>query len=270
MKKYALFLSSLLLLTAAGCSSTAQETNSHKTYVEKVTQPTAASLPETTSPETDAPTETESSTETKTTAETAAVQTLPAETSAPTETETTAASAADVLEEAVREAFTADSALLGRWEYVDGYAFRFRKDSDADLLLDYTSLLHFEDGKLFWDGELYPMQIEEKTISVVKDGKVLVHLISEDALSTDDLHGVYTVGKCELYDILAAGAENAEFKLEAGEDFWIIKPVQYNTFDGKLYLLQDGSELVMPYYIDEQGLHLTGETGEEDLLTRAE
>ncbi len=270
MKKYAVLMSALLLLTAVGCSSTVQDADSSKTYVEKVTQPPADTLPETTAPETDAPAETAASTETQNTAETAALQTLPAETGAPTETETTAASDADALEEAVREAFTADSELLGRWEYVNGYAFRFREDSDADLLLNYTSLLHFEDGKLFWDGELYPMQVEEKTISIVKDGKVLVHLISEDALSTDDLHGVYTIGKCELYDILATGVENAEFTLEAGEDFWIIKPVQYNTFDGKLYLLQDGSELVMPYYIDEQGLHLTGETGEEELLTRAE
>ncbi len=270
MKKYAVLMSAALLLTAAGCSSTAQDAGSNKTYVEKVTQPSAESLPETEATETDAPTETESSTETQTTAATTMPQTLPAETAVPAETETTAASAADALEEAVREAFTADNALLGRWKYVDGYAFRFREDSDADLLLNYTSLLHFEDGKLFWDGELYPMQVEEKTISVVKDGKVLIHLISENTLSADDLHGVYTIGKCELYDTLAAGVENAEFMLEAGKEFWIVKPVQYNTFEGKLYLLQDGSELVMPYYIDEQGLHLTGETGEEDLLTRAE
>ncbi len=272
MKKYTAFLSALLLLTAVGCSDTAasqeQETTALKLYIDAPAKITTEA-------------ETTQASETSATAsvtETAAAEETAAPAASGTETASTASetsaetSAADeTVTQAAPVPNDADPAILGTWQYTDGYGFRFMEDRKAEIVADYTHYMHLKDSQMYFDDELYPLQITGNAISFYYNEELFLLLEADTAPDAANLTGRYRLGACGLYDELSAGAGDAVYYVDViGQQFRLITPIEYDTIDGVLRLVDRGSELFMAYSVDAQGLHLTDSDGVQDLLTRAE
>lgn len=276
MKKYIAFLSALLLLTAVGCSDTAapqeQETTALKLYIDAPAKTTAETETTQTSEISAEPAVTETAAAEETTGETAAPAASGTETAGIDSGTSAETSAAD---ETVTQAATvpndADPALLGAWQYTDGYGFRFMEDRKAEIVADYTDYMHLKGSQMFFDDELYPLQIAGNSISFYYNEELFLLLEADTAPDAANLTGRYRLGACGLYDELSAGASDAVYYVDViGEQLRLITPIEYDTIDGVLRLVDRGSELFMAYSVDAQGLHLTDSDGVQDLLTRAE
>ncbi len=272
MKKIAVFLSVLSLLAASGCSNaenaaesdTPAETN-FSIIVEELPEisDTAASESETTAV---------SETVTETTAETIAEMTISTEAS---DTETSAsAEAVSTAETFTQPENTAD--LLGTWEYVDGYRFRFMEGNAAEMQVDFSGTMTFTEDKLYYNGTQYIPTVMDENVSVkLDDGTTLLRLTALDRYDTFTFNGRYRLEECWLYSQITDGIspeESPVYYVEVNSNtFRLVTKAEYHASpDGVLQLVQGGDTLTLHYEVDAVSLKITDETGAQDILKRVE
>jgi hypothetical protein len=269
MKKYTALLAAFLFLTAAGCSDAPegqeQETTAFKVYVDKITEaPTETIMITETEPETETTVQTEAETESPETTASSASGTETPETDAPSqETEPSTEPETVVTEE--------DPEIVGTWEYLGGYGFRFMKNGEAELITNFSSVYQLTEEGMLYCGEPCTMEYTANSVTYTCGGENVLTLESETEIDPFALDGRYKIGACLLYDSIAASSGRRTFYMDInGALFWAAVPMQYRISGDSLTLVQNGSEICMTYSIDEEGLHMTDASGTEELMTRVE
>ncbi len=268
MKKMTAAAIAVLTLAAVGCQK--KETEDSKapdytlTIMESAEEGTASSTEETESPSETAAAPSEEATD-------AAPVTTEA---SPTETEP-AASEEETSEEAEQETETfvageTDDALIGTWEYENGFRIQLMEQNAMVMFVDYSGVMNFDDG-CFSIGEMdCSISADADGVTAVYDNETILHMTPESGTNSVSLQGLYHLEDCYVYDSVAGVLTENYYILLEGEKLFLGTTGFYNAADGELLLFSAGDTLTLQYEIHEKALVITDENDQTDVLTKME
>lgn len=275
MRKMILLCSLLSLLTAVGCAENTQnkETESYEIVVAVPTDASETTAPPATESETistPAPTETAS---TETTAASSAAESTNTES-----TETTAESETAPLQTETAETIrvpngNTDASLFGTWEYEDGYRMCFMDENRAELQMDYAWNISFSEGELHYESAPCEVSVSNNTLTAFQNGEIVLKLTADADIDMEHPDGRYSIDRsCTEYQELAEGlTELPVYYLDVnGESTRLVLEVQYDASNGRLCMMQNGTNVEVVYQIDGDTLTITDDTGAEDVLKRVQ
>ncbi len=275
MKKIILLCSLFSLLTAVGCAENAQneETESYEVVVAKPTAASETIVSATAESETiSTPLQTETTSEETTAASTAAESTNTESTETADESET--APLQTETSETVRVPNgNTDAALFGTWEYDDGYRMCFMDENRAELQMDYAWNISFSEGKLHYESTPCGVSVSNNTLTAFQNGEIVLKLTADADIDLENPNGRYSIDKtCTEYRELAEGlAEPPVYYLDInGESTRLVLEVQYDASNGRLCMMQNGTNVDVMYQIDGDTLTITDDEGAEDVLKRVQ
>ncbi len=275
MKKIAVFLSVLSLLSASGCGNT-ENAQTDTTAEAPIYTVVIDEQTETTEAPTEQPTEATtaaSSAETEAIAETTAESAVETTVSAAESTVSSEPSVSEMIAETIPD--VQDTAnLVGTWEYVNGYRFRFMEGNAAEMQVDYSSTMFFSGERLYYDGGQYtPLVNEEKITVTLDDGTKMLSLTALEREDGSNFNGRYRLEDCKFYQFLTDGmTERPAYEIEVRDSaFRVVMDAQYHaTEDGVLELVQNDSTLKLHYIVEENAMTIFDENGAQDILRRVE
>ncbi len=264
MKKILCMIILLGMVNATGCQNSAEQSDSSAPDL-------VITLEETTEPsETEVPT-TEETTASETIEETVTEEIVtesePAETITETLAETNASTESEE-ETAVFEAAAADEALLGEWQYENGFRMRFYDENEMIMFIDYTGALNFEDGYFTVYDISCAVLSTADAVTAVYEGETILHMTPAEGNNAMALQGLYQLEPCYLYEVLSMN--------ETGECYLLIEDQRvyagflgyYNASDGEMQLFSQGDELILQYEVSGDTLRITDENMQTDILTK--
>ncbi len=260
MKRTALCLGIAMLLASVGCSNTSDEGSK---------------------PETNFVLEIDSIAESEGTeaASTQAPSTEPASESAiPSVTETTQTETPQTSETSQTSESTAETtvtvndsgAIIGKWQFVDGYCLEFFKGDHAELSLDYTWVMSLQGDKLIYMEEEYPLVISGNTISANQGETVILKMTAMDGADASAGNGRFLLEPCQVYDdqSLEETQTQTYYVDLKGETVELIMPSKYEVNGNVLRMIDDTGTMDCSYEIQGEVLIIKDETGAQDVLTR--
>lgn len=271
MKKTALFLGIIMLLTITGCSgNSAENTKSEPDFVLELDSIAEAGQTEATNetPSSEASFESVSEVETEF-AETEATQTEIQETEESTSPETS-----EETQETTDSANSSKS-LIGKWQYPDGYCLQFFEGDTVELSIDYSWVMNFQGQNLMYMDQECPITVSGNTVTAKQGDETILQMTAISGADASTLNGRFLLESCQIYDNMILDGEEhmpvyyVELQ-ENGEVSTLIMPSKYEVSEGVLRMIDHETIMDFTYEIHDDTLEITDETGAQDILTRAE
>ncbi len=179
------------------------------------------------------------------------------------------------------EAGKIDEKLVGSWtaEEMGGGSMVFSKDNRLSMVVDYSEMMNFKNGKLVTSGEECDTTFDGKKITAKSQDQDVLVLEREGDADSSNMDGKYILTGGAIYDMMGATGMKIYFTI-TGEKLVMEMDMCEYAADGKyitvlgdeigMFSSEDGDDVTSEYKIDGETLTIFSDDEEEVFIRTKE